>query len=208
MPSVYAVLTHLSAVTFGVLTGYVLARRGKVSPPTEGTHMPWSTKQGRRLLLIIAVLAASFVVIGLGVQQVLYQKALENQREEDKRDADRDAALVGCLQDWGDDIVSTIQNRSAATAGLDRAQTRLDKAVRRERASTAAVLLTVGGLRQVPPTASLADLDTVLNQFPMIRARVDAAQQAVDQAQAESDATRALNPYQPPRLACSEGDVD
>lgn len=204
MPSIYLALSHLAAVALGGVSGFLIARRGKVSADDtyrEGLHMPWRTKEGRRLIYGFGSIVIGLILVGFALQQRSFQAAQEQGRRDDK-------ALVGCLQQWGDDVTATLQTRTAATKRLNDAQGRLDQAVRAERGATAAVLITVGGLRQQPPTASIAELDRVLRQFPAIRERVDRAQDAVDAAQGVVDTTQAENPYEPPRLACSEGDDD
>jgi hypothetical protein len=204
MPSIYLALSHLAAVGLGAATGFLIARRGKVTHDDtyrEGPHMPWRTKEGRRLIYGFGSIVIGLILVGFALQQRSFQAAQEQGRRDDK-------ALVACLQQWGDDVTATLQTRTAATKRLNDAQVQLDQAVRAERGATAAVLITVGGLRQQPPTASLDELDAVLQQFPVIRKRVDRAQARVDRAQAVVDTTQAQNPYEPPRLACSQGDDD
>lgn len=160
--------------------------------------MPWRTRQGRRLLYAVATLVISIVLIGFAIQQSLYQRSL------DERDANQNA-YVDCLQRWADDITDTLQTRTSASTALDRIERRMERAERHEQDVIADVILIVGRLRQVPPEATIRQLDRVLNGFPALAERVRVARADVREARSDARETRQQNPYTPPRLACSEG---
>lgn len=178
MSELAIVATHLGAFALGVGTWLPFtlwaARRAvpvdvEETPPVSTPARPPTARASR---VLVAVMVAALLLVGVGVQQRIYQARAD----------DRDA----CVTQWGTDMVDTITTRVQATNRTASAAEARDDAVD-------AIVLVFIALRKVPPAASERDLSRVLAAFAAAKSRLD-------RVRAMSETTRAQNPY--PQLDC------
>lgn len=156
--------------------------------------MPLS-RENRHLTVPIVIIVASLVIIGIGAQAWIASR--------------EDRARTECLEQFGADIVTSLNASRTANARLTRAQGHLtDAGERKDNALDR--LITISQQAQQSGAQSQEDLPPgLLDEYERVLAERVKAQRAydrvktrVDRLQAEADATRAANPLQPPKLTC------
>lgn len=189
-------LTHLVVFALGVCTwlpftlweGRRLTDRGE--PVRRTHHEPRSLDSKNRSRVITVVIIVSALMIGLGIQQIMFQ------RDRDARDA--------CSQRWGNDVIDTLETRvssndkvAKATQSRDEASTERDNAVD-------SVLLLVRALQRADPPPS-EDIqrdrfERALQRFFIAKGKLVKAQDHLDDVIAAAEKTKDANPY--PVLNC------
>jgi hypothetical protein len=184
------ILTHLlaagmgSAVTYVAVIRLVRVREVDGHAVFEINHTEEHQMSNRRRpnWLGVVILVASALVIGIGVQAYLNQRAGDAQDSADRRYAD-------CLTGFAADLVTTIQDRAEANKKVATAERARDDAVDQ-------VLDVVDRGRQVPPKATEKDFDKALQQAVLARRHLD-------RVQAHADRVLAKNQYVLPQAVCS-----
>lgn len=182
MSEFFVVLSHITAFVLGALTtwGFLHVRRIRQAI-THEEEEPMKDPQPVRVVtrrgptpgaLILVILLAAAMLIGFGIQQSFYQA------EADKRDA--------CYEQWGKDVISSLESRTVATKRYERVTTRKENALD-------TIILVVIGIRKVPPEATERDFAEALTRFANLKTRQEAAK-------ANLNKTRAENPY--PTINC------
>ena len=179
------ILTHCAAAAFGaamwnfivIWEGRRLMREdetangGAPQPTVRAKQKPrWIHR--RPPYAVVALLIAASVLIGLAIQQTLYQRSANEQE--------------ACYNSWGEELSTTITTRTDANIRLQRASRRREEAVDN-------IILIVIALRRTPPEAADRDLTRVLAQFAQAKQQLDKAQRSAVRAQTN-------NPY--PLLDC------
>lgn len=109
-------LSHVAAAGLGYFMCHWLTMRVfDEESETEMTH-PHKTAETRPPLSVITIiLVAGVVLVGIGVQSLLSQRA--------------DDAHDKCVAKWGDELITTVGTRGAAAERLETAQTARDDAL-------------------------------------------------------------------------------
>lgn len=153
---------------------------GDPTPTTPEDHvMP--NRLPRSTRFVIYLLVASIVVVGIGVQAYLNQRLQE-------RDQAQNRARLSCIQEWGGELVDTVEKRTRANVRVEKAQQRRDRAEQD-------IFLVVLRLRSQPPEGTPADFDKALQRYAIALAGLKAAKDA-------TKVTRQENPYVSPELVC------
>lgn len=120
-----------------------------------------SLRANLRLILVLALIMASLLVVGIGVQSHEYQK------DRDSHDA--------CVDAWGNALIHTLHTRSSANKALRKATKRFNRVSKVKGDDGDDIFLVVAGLRAVPPTNTVRDFDKALQQFAVAKAAVEHA---------------------------------
>lgn len=179
----WLVVTHLAVFALGYITCHLLAlwegRRVLTNdgetPMNEHPKHSMSSVPGWVLILV----GAAVLMVGLGIQQVQFQRDADRRAEEAQR-------IDVCYEKWGRDMIETLDRRISATGKVEAANTVKGNALDR-------IILVVAALRNDPPAADERDLDRSLEQFIE-------AKQRLDMVKAEAEVTRVNNPF--PVLNC------
>jgi soluble cytochrome b562 len=130
--------------------------------------------------VFVVLLVSTFVVIGIGVQAFLWQRATDSERLADER---HDAKTEACTKEWAEGMRATITSRSGITLELETALARRNDAIDQ-------IILDVA-TRPVGAEPSQDELDDFrhdLDEFV-------AAKENLDKVKAKADETRSQNPY-------------
>lgn len=143
----------------------------------------------RRRLIVVGLLVAAFLV-GIGIQQINYQ------RGKDSRDA--------CATTWATDVIDVLDVRVGANDRVTVATRKRDRAERGRDNAVDDVLLLVRALqRQDPPPAPAEQRDrfeTALQRFFEAREKLTTRQRALDNVIDRANETKVKNPY--PKYTC------
>lgn len=181
----WLVVTHLCVFAAGYITCRLLAlwegRRvlaDEGEPPVEiESKKSWSEYSVPPIVLIL--MSAAIVMLGLGVQQIQFQRDADARAEEAQR-------IDVCYETWGRDMITTLETRVTATGKVEKKEQVKDAALD-------AIILVVAALRADPPTAVEGDFDRTLVRFADAKA-------ALEEQREKAETTRDENPY--PVLNC------
>ena len=166
-------LTHLAAATAGYfMCHWLTMRAGRAYFDGESEKPVVKTDRKGITPAITLILVAALVLIGIGVQSALSQRASN--------------AHDDCVTRWGDELISTVETRGGATAQVETAQTKRDDALD-------ALLVGAIGNQDIPEKQR----EKLLK--PTVDAYVKAVQDLHD-ARSDAATTRAQNPF--PELNC------
>lgn len=142
-------------------------------------------RNGVTVAIIISVL-----FIGLGIQQIMYQK------DKDERDL--------CSETWAKGVIDVLDTRVNANDRVAEATVKRDRAERQRDNAVDDVLLLVRALqRQDPPPAPEEQqkrFEVALQKFFLARENLTHRQAALDNVVARADETKKKNPY--PKFRC------
>ena len=151
---------------------------------------PEARQARRRTYVGVALIVGSFVLIVTGLQMWLYQQEREDNRQDVKDRAEREAARVACIQTWGKAMVDTVETRTGeryavGTVDLENAEEKRDDAL-----DDALLLLRAD--TDAPPVDEQAIQDAARRYYQAVAYLREVRQQTRQ--------TRADNPY--PELEC------
>ena len=164
--------------------------------------MPFSQENRHFTLSLIAIIVGLFVV-AIGVQAFLVQQARDDaaqarndfDKEQLKQDA-KDQAYSECLTNFAADLVDTLQAGRDATARLNNARDRKDKALDQLIVISAKAQATGAQTQdQLPPG--------LVRRYERVLAERVAAQKAYNQASRNYVQTRQANPLVSPKVVCN-----
>lgn len=187
------VVGFLCGLATALWFGPAVLRPGDYDEPVEA-HMDDETPAPRPRgprgptpgALVLILLVAAGVIVTFGVQQSIYQ-------EGQKRDAERIADVTACTQEWGRDVITTLEGRTKITKVLEAAVERRNDAVDN-------VILSVLGLRNSP---NLTDEQRSERFGDALLAFADAKTE-LDTIRDDVRKARNRTPY--PQLECSDPD--
>lgn len=152
-------------------------------------------RENRNLTVPFVVIVASFVVLGIGIQMLL-ARSDDQARDAAKAAQDaRDRAYADCLTDFAADLVNTLQVGRDATAQLNEARDRKDKALDR--------LIVISAQAQASGAKTQDELPPgLLKRYERVLAERVAAQKAYNRASRQYVKSREENPLVSPRVVC------
>lgn len=179
-PGLILTVTHIVAAGLGYLMCHWLTMRAGEALTRESespVDVPVKRERGRWVTwsvppVVILILVAAFVLIGIGVQSYLSQRA-DNAHDE-------------CVANWGDDLIETVGTRGKATERLEQAQNARDDALD-------SLLVAAIGIQDVPEKKKEAALADLVTGYVESVDRLHAVQKTTTK-------TRNKNPF--PQLDC------
>lgn len=184
------VVSHLAVwllarkVTIRVMAPRLLGEKvTRMSP-----RRTWRSLDKHGRIAVVSMICGA-LLIGMGLQQFMFQRSQK--------------ALIGCVQDWGGDLIATSEARSSAAIELDNAQQTLDSLQRRKERALDEIVNVVILARQHPPRADESDFTAALASYARAKNLVDAQVEVVAQKKRALDHARKKNQYpEPPALVC------
>jgi uncharacterized membrane protein YccC len=150
--------------------------------------MPF-TRENRRLTVAVIFIVLGGVLLGAGIQFYLAQANSARQDRADREYAD-------CLTNFAADLVDTLRAGRRASAELEAARARKDRALDR--------LLTITQQAQASGAKTQDDLPPgLLARYERVLAERISAQHAYNRAVRNTQQTRQENPLVSPKVVCS-----
>jgi hypothetical protein len=146
---------------------------------------------------VVTLLVVAAVFIGLALQQRAFQSATISDQE-------AQAAVIECVQGWGDEFAESIQARTDENTKVRDAQIEVTAATKEKTEALDAIVRSVILLREVPPRATQERLDVALGEYQDAKARLDAAGDALERALRLQEQVARENPYKAPRVVCDQ----
>lgn len=143
--------------------------------------------------VFVILLVATGIVVGIGVQSLLYQRATDRQDQARER---HDVTVETCLQTWADDYKATTDIRVGSNAALRDAERQWNLGV--DGVFQAVIKLAAVPDGEQPSPQLITEFTDALAAYSQAQATLLAAQEEVDQ-------TAADNPYPKLELNCSTG---
>lgn len=156
--------------------------------------MPFSRENRHATLSLIAIIVG-LLVVGIGVQAYLAQQTRID-RDQARSTQDRaDRKYADCLTNFAADLVNTLQAGREATAQLNEARDRKDKALDR--------LISISAEAQASGAKTEADLPKgLLHRYERALVERVAAQKAYNKASRQYEQSRVDNPLVSPKVVC------